>query len=93
MGLEPLRTHGERVGRRKNQPNPAVPLTGGVAMLNATDRCDECRAQAYVEVTIYGTAMLYCAHHWRHHEDKLVVVATRIRDFTFLLEPAPRVEA
>lgn len=55
-------------------------------MLSAQDRCDSCRAQAYVATTVYGTEMLWCSHHWHKYEEKIVLVATRIRDFTFLLE-------
>lgn len=62
-------------------------------MLDTTDRCDGCGAQAYVEVTIYGTDMLWCAHHWREYEEKLVLAATKIRDFTFLLNERKPVDA
>lgn len=39
--------------------------------LTAADRCDRCGAQAYV-VTEHGdAALLWCAHHFVQHEDKL----------------------
>jgi len=61
-------------------------------MLDATDRCDSCRAQAYVEITVYGTPMLWCGHHWNAYKAKLIPVATQLRDFTFLLDVPMRAQ-
>jgi hypothetical protein len=54
----------------------------------AADRCDglECGAQAWVCVTVNGTNLMYCANHYRRFEAKLIEVATRIRDFRFMLD-------
>jgi hypothetical protein len=54
----------------------------------AADRCDglECGAQAWVSTTVNGTGLLWCAHHYAIGEAKLVEVATRIRDFRFMLD-------
>ena len=54
-------------------------------MLNATDRCDGCGAQAYVVTTINDVDLMWCVHHWTRSEHKLVMLATRIRDYSFLL--------
>lgn len=55
---------------------------------NAADRCDglECGAQAWVNTTINGTDMLWCASHYRRGENRLAVVASRIRDYRFMLD-------
>jgi len=55
---------------------------------DASDRCDQCRAQAYVVSRVFGTLMLWCAHHWRAHEEKLLPNVTELHDYTFLLEDA-----
>jgi hypothetical protein len=52
----------------------------------AQDRCDGCSAQAYVVTRVHGTDMLWCVHHYRKGEANLVKIATRIWDFSFLLE-------
>lgn len=41
--------------------------------LKATDRCDRCGAQAYVEVLLSNGTLLFCAHHGREHEEALKV--------------------
>jgi hypothetical protein len=52
------------------------------AML-ATDRCDRCGAQAYVRVTLAGGGdLLFCAHHFREHEERLRPLALSIHDET-----------
>jgi hypothetical protein len=53
---------------------------------NAADRCDNCRAQAWVMTTINSTDLLWCVHHYATGEKKLVELATRIRDFRFMLD-------
>jgi hypothetical protein len=55
-------------------------------MLKATDRCDGCGAQAWVQTEINGTDMLWCVHHWRKWEQGIVAKASAINDFSFLLE-------
>lgn len=37
-----------------------------------TDRCDRCGAQAFVITQHTDEALLWCAHHYREHETKLV---------------------
>lgn len=51
--------------------------------LTALDRCDRDGAQAYVRVTLEGgTELLFCAHHWREHKDKLREIAVHVQDET-----------
>jgi hypothetical protein len=59
----------------KNQtPEPPALTTGHegrVATLNGADRCDACASgaeRAYVGITINGTEILLCAHHYAAHE-------------------------
>lgn len=42
--------------------------------LTAMDRCSRCNAQAYVEVLITSVelTLLFCAHHMKEHESKLL---------------------
>ncbi|HET8970798.1 MAG TPA: hypothetical protein VFN19_07055 [Candidatus Nanopelagicales bacterium] len=57
-------------------------LAPELAML-ATDRCDRCGAQAYVRVTLAaGGDLLFCAHHFREHEERLRPLAQHIQDET-----------
>ncbi len=64
-------------------------LTQQPALL-ATDRCDRCGAQAYVRVTLAGGGdLLFCAHHFREHEDRLRPLAAEIHDETARLADDP----
>lgn len=36
--------------------------------LRIADRCDRCRAQAYVVVAVHGLTLLFCAHCFHEHE-------------------------
>lgn len=48
-------------------------------VLNATDRCDRCRAQAYVLVELEGgSTLLFCGHHWGTHEAALTPQSQRV---------------
>ena len=65
-------------------PNPmtAPAVTEKVTeyRFDALDRCDSCRAQAYIGATVKGTELLFCAHHGRKYEAKLRAVATTWHD-------------
>ena len=51
--------------------------------LTAVDRCDRCGAQAYVRATLEaGTELLFCAHHWVEHGDKVREIAKNVHDET-----------
>lgn len=55
--------------------------------LTASDRCDRCGAQAYVQVVLAsGGELLFCGHHAREHSAKYTPLATAIHDFTHTLE-------
>ncbi|MGN8244760.1 DUF7455 domain-containing protein [Cellulomonas soli] len=58
-----------------------VPTT--TATLTRQDRCDRCGAQAYVKATIPtadGMELLFCGHHFRAHELKLVAAGATVVD-------------
>jgi hypothetical protein len=58
--------------------------------LTALDRCDRCGAQAYVRVMLpAGGELLFCAHHFRAHEDKLRLSAAAVHDETDRLAESP----
>lgn len=49
--------------------------------LDASYRCERCRAQAYYEVELRAGGDLYfCRHHYHEHGDKLVQIAKKIVD-------------
>ncbi|UVG35203.1 hypothetical protein SEA_CECE_197 [Microbacterium phage Cece] len=50
--------------------------------LNASDRCDQCRSQAFVWVNMPESkaGLLYCGHHFHKNEEKLREVAIDIID-------------
>ena len=59
-----------------NFPTTATQLTH-------QDRCDRCGAQAFVQATIPtadGMQLLFCGHHFRAHELKLVAAGATIVD-------------
>jgi hypothetical protein len=64
--------------------------TAQLMRLTAMDRCDRCGAQAYVRVELASTAdLIFCGHHARQYEDKLLEIAVVIYDETSLLvDPA-----
>jgi hypothetical protein len=41
-------------------------------VLDATDRCDSCAAQAYVNVTGHTGELLFCSHHYNKIVDNPV---------------------
>jgi hypothetical protein len=67
-----------------------VPAPIPVPVLNATDRCDRCGAQAYVRVVLAGGGdLLFCRHHARAHGDKLGEIAVEIHDESGQLDLSP----
>jgi len=44
------------------------------------DRCDRCRSQAYVQVSLPTGQLLFCAHHYREFEARLRPIATAVLD-------------
>jgi hypothetical protein len=58
------------------------------AELTRQDRCDRCGAQAFVKATIPsagGMELLFCGHHFRAHELKLVAAGATIQDERYRL--------
>ncbi|MEZ0447205.1 DUF7455 domain-containing protein [Cellulomonas sp. ICMP 17802] len=58
-----------------------VPTT--TAQLTRQDRCDRCGAQAFVRATLPaadGLELLFCGHHFRAHELKLVAAGATVHD-------------
>jgi hypothetical protein len=58
--------------------------------LKATDRCDACGAQAYVEVAISTNSaepatLMFCGHDYSKHESKLANLTVDIVDERYLL--------
>jgi hypothetical protein len=57
--------------------------------LTASDRCDRCGAQAYVQVVLAsGGELLFCGHHAKAHLDKVRPMASSIHDFTHTIDRA-----
>ncbi|TXH45027.1 MAG: hypothetical protein E6Q90_02470 [Actinobacteria bacterium] len=55
--------------------------------LTASDRCDRCGAQAFVQVRLLsGGELLFCGHHAREHIDKVRPLAAEIYDFTHTID-------
>ena len=68
-----------------------TPTLSSTTGLTALDRCDRCGAQAYVRVVLASGELLFCAHHFREHENRLRTVAADVQDETGRLdEPATR---
>jgi hypothetical protein len=49
-------------------------------VLTAEDRCDACRAQAYVYVVLESGELLFCLHHWNENKGVLEKSATEVVD-------------
>jgi hypothetical protein len=56
-------------------------------ILKLTDRCDQCSAQAYVQVMFDTGELLFCAHHWTEHAPIAAERASRIIDERHRLSP------
>ncbi|ROS23740.1 hypothetical protein [Cellulomonas sp. PhB150] len=62
------------------------------AQLTRQDRCDRCGAQAYVKATLpmgEGMELLFCGHHFRDHEAKLVAAGAAILDERHRIDEQP----
>lgn len=55
-----------------------VDIVDRTPKFTAQDRCDTCRAQAWASATVNGTILLFCMHHYRRAEDRLILTATNI---------------
>lgn len=61
--------------------------TPAASTLTNADRCDRCRAQAFVRVMLTSGDLLFCAHHAKAYEDKLKPTAVDWLDETAALLP------
>jgi hypothetical protein len=79
----------------RNEADVTTATAPSQAVLTAGDRCDRCRAQAYLRVELQaGGALLFCAHHPREHGEKLREIAANVHDETHKLDaPAAGSEA
>lgn len=49
--------------------------------LTGFDRCDRCRAQAYIHVEFYsGLDLMFCGYHFAEHREVLEPLALRIQN-------------
>jgi hypothetical protein len=79
---------------RREATWPSAPPPGPErrpARLKATDRCDQCGSRAYVAAEIHAVDLLFCAHHYRHHEDRIADVAEEILDERWQLDEHERI--
>jgi hypothetical protein len=54
-----------------------------VVALSRADRCDRCRARAYVRATLnVGAELLFCGHHANEHRAALAVAGASFHDET-----------
>ena len=52
-----------------------------VVALSRADRCDRCRARAYVRATLNaGAELLFCGHHANEHRAALLVAGATFHD-------------
>ncbi|MEN0128525.1 MAG: hypothetical protein AAGC49_03735 [Brevundimonas sp.] len=59
------------------------------ATLTRQDRCDRCGARAYVKAILPGDdglELLFCGHHFRAHELKLVAAGATVVDERHLID-------
>ena len=59
-----------------------------MAALTAQDRCDRCGAQAYAKTAHTAETLLWCAHHFRKHEQALTPFLVHLESIS-VKEAAP----
>lgn len=57
-------------------------LPAQTAELTASDRCDECGAQAYIRVELASGELLFCGHHGNEKREALEPIAISWHDET-----------
>lgn len=55
--------------------------------LTPNDRCDRCKAEAYIRATKGTQELLFCGHHGKKHELPLIASGWRVQDDTYKLNP------
>ena len=61
-------------------------------MMDHSDRCDRCGAQAFVWAEGIAGDLMFCRHHFLKHEETLTKISYEIIDESIKLEPQ-KVEA
>jgi hypothetical protein len=78
-------------------PDTATSTTEAVSQtreLQQMDRCDSCRAQAFMRATKGGRAdLLFCGHHGRRHQASLIAQGFIVDDQTHRINEKPSVSA
>lgn len=59
-------------------PRDIVDTVPRAPKFTAQDRCDTCGAQAWARAKVNGSELLFCMHHWRRSEYRLILIATDI---------------
>lgn len=49
-------------------------------VLNVSDRCDACGAQAFFLVELKAGELTFCRHHFSKHEESLLAIAIDVYD-------------
>jgi hypothetical protein len=63
-----------------------------VWLLDATDRCDRCAAQAYVKVIGKAGELLFCAHHYNKVMDNAVGYDKMMKFMVEVIDERDRLE-
>lgn len=64
----------------ENYSDKVFVVEDGEYILKATDRCDRCAAQAFVQVMLSNGNLLFCGHHYKLVEVRLLPQALSVRD-------------
>jgi hypothetical protein len=48
--------------------------------IKVSDRCDSCKAQAFVLVKLVSGELMFCGHHFKKYEEKLTGLSYEIID-------------
>ncbi len=70
-----------------------VATVAPAADLTRADRCDRCSAQAFVRAVLPsadGLELLFCGHHFRDHELKLIAAGAVVHDQRHRIDEAAR---
>jgi len=65
-----------------NPENTKLYMTSKHNPLTAEDRCDYCGAQAWAQVEMRDSDLLFCKHHFDQYKASLVEQSHWIRDYT-----------
>jgi len=64
-----------------------------VWLMDATDRCDRCAAQAYVKVIGHNGELLFCSHHYNKVVDDAVGYEKMMKFMVEVIDERKRLEA